>query len=310
MASTASVRFILGRRLAAAALVAAAGAAVAAQPPAAAEAWLRYQSALDGRLVSTPGVPFFVQDRAGGDPAWREAARAGQVRIVRLDTPPVGGGRIHHWIGGMYIPDTTAAALVARLQRDAGREAEFYDDVVESRVLGRNADEVRIFMKLRRTALITVTYDTEHTVQYRRLPDGRFAARSIATRIAELADAGTARERQLPPGEDRGFLWRLGAYWRYETWQGGVLVECESVSLSRAMPALLAPVAGPVVDRIARDSLDRTLRSLRDAATGRGRAADSWPVRRPAAGRYGTIRTSKSFGQSLPVTNSRSRAAS
>jgi hypothetical protein len=35
---------------------------------------------------------------------------------------------------------------------------------------------------------------------------------STATKIAELADAGTPAEHELPPGEDRGFLWRLNAY--------------------------------------------------------------------------------------------------
>jgi hypothetical protein len=39
-------------------------------------------------------------------------------------------------------------------------------------------------------------------------------------------------------------------------------VECESVSLSRAVPLLLRPIS-PIVDGVARDSLERTLRSLR-----------------------------------------------
>jgi len=34
-------------------------------------------------------------------------------------------------------------------------------------------------------------------------------------------------------GDDRGFLWRLNAYWRYEQVAGGVIAECESITLSR-----------------------------------------------------------------------------
>jgi hypothetical protein len=154
-------------------------------------------------------------------------------------------------------------ALVTRLEAAAGHESQWYDDVVASKLLAREGDRVRIFLKLRRTALVTVTYNTEHTVEYRRLDVHRASARSVATKIAELSDPGTAREREKAPGDDNGFLWRLNAYWRYEAWGGGVLIECESVSLSRPVPLLLRPIAGPIVDRIARESLERTLRSLR-----------------------------------------------
>ncbi len=75
--------------------------------------------------------------------------------------------------------------------------------------------------------------------------------------------AGTPREREKPDGDDNGFLWRLNAYWRYEQLSDGVLIECESVSLSRSVPFLLRPLASPIVNRIARESLENTLRSLR-----------------------------------------------
>ena len=60
------------------------------------------------------------------------------------------------------------------------------------------------------------------------------AARSVATRIAELADVGTAQEHEKSADADSGFLWRLNAYWRYEAVPGGVIVECESVGKVRA----------------------------------------------------------------------------
>jgi hypothetical protein len=88
-------------------------------------------------------------------------------------------------------------------------------------------------------------------------------ARSSAIRVATLRDAGTAKEREKAASDDSGFLWKLNAYWRYEEVDGGVLVECESVSLSRSVPLLVRPVANPIVDRIARESLARTLESLR-----------------------------------------------
>jgi hypothetical protein len=118
-------------------------------------------------------------------------------------------------------------------------------------------------MKLRRESIVTVTYNTEHDVVFRRLGRARAASRSIATRIAELDAAGTAREREKAPHEDHGFLWRLNAYWRYEQVDGGVLIECESVSLSRSIPRVLRPFVTSTVDRIGRESLEKTLRSVR-----------------------------------------------
>jgi hypothetical protein len=67
----------------------------------------------------------------------------------------------------------------------------------------------------------------------------------------------------LPIGDDRGFLWRLNAYWRYEEVAGGVLAECESISLSRDVPSLVRYFVGPLVESAARDSMERTLTTLR-----------------------------------------------
>ena len=131
----------------------------------------------------------------------------------------------------------------------------------------RDGDQVRVFMKLRRASVITVTYNTEHVVEYTRVTGTRALVRSVATRIVELAEAGTAQEHEKPPSDDNGFLWRLNAYWRYEAVPGGVIVECESVSLSRPVPFVVRPLANPIVDRIAGESLNRTLTTLRTVLT-------------------------------------------
>ena len=82
-------------------------------------------------------------------------------------------------------------------------------------------------------------------------------------KIAELTAAGTPQEREKTPDNDSGYLWRLNAYWRYEEVPGGVLIECESVSLSRSVPMLFRPLVNPIANRLARGSLESTLISLR-----------------------------------------------
>jgi putative flippase GtrA len=226
-------------------------------------AWTTYATAVETRFSAAPasGGSFFTRD-------WRAQVPGGGVTALRIETPSVPDGRIHHWAGAVFVPGATLEGVLARLENGAGRESESYEDVLASRLLHRDGDRFSVFMKLRRSAIITVTYNTEHQVEYRRLGPRRATARSVATRIAELADAGTPREREKGPDDDSGFLWRLNAYWRYEELDGGVLIECESVSLSRNAPFGLRTLVGPIVERIARESLEKTLRTLRVVLSG------------------------------------------
>jgi hypothetical protein len=194
--------------------------------------------------------------------------------MARIDAPAAGAsrpsipdGRVHHWVGAVFVRGLTVADVVRRLQEAAGAESASYQDVLASKLLKKDGDRLQVYLKLRRHSLITVVYNTEHAVEYRRLGDKRATSRSVATKIAELADAGTPREREKPPGSDSGFLWKLNAYWRYEQVDDGVVIECESISLSRGVPVLLRPFISGVVDGIARGALEQTLGNVRNVLT-------------------------------------------
>ena len=241
-------------------------AAGAGPAPSTVAAWRAYEAGVDARYRAASSASpdqFFVHDRDGLEPGWRESVLRGGQSVVKIDVAPVSDGKVHHWVGAIFVPGVTVQAVIERLEQRAGQESSSYEDVLASRLIERDGDRVRVFMKLRRTSVITVTYNTEHAVEYKRLTATRASARSVATKIVELGDAGTPREQEKSPSDDSGFLWRLNAYWRYAAVPGGVVVECESVSLSRAVPLLIRPIANPVVDRIARESLNRTLLSLR-----------------------------------------------
>lgn len=232
--------------------------------------WQAYEAQIDGRYSSATSATaeqFFSLDRDKQARGWRSTVLGGGQMLIKVEPASVPDGKIHHWIGAIFVPGITVSALVDRLEQNAGRESQSYEDVLASHLIERNGDRVRVFMKLRRTNLITVHYNTEHAVEYRRLAPERATARSVATKIAELSDVGTPREHEKSAEDDNGFLWRLNAYWRYLAVPGGVIVECESVSLSRPVPLLLKPVANPMVDRIARDSLSRTLQTLKSVLT-------------------------------------------
>lgn len=242
--------------------------------PKAVEAWNRYVGLTEARIEQELQSPagFLVQDfqppeRAAKD---RAAALSGEVIVAQMETKDLNGdsihvpdGMIHHWRGTVFIPNVSLAEIISRV-RNPGINEHKQEDVLESRVLARDEDSMRIYLKLVRSKIVTVTYNTEHLVHYRRHGEHRVSSHSTATRIAELENANTVEEKEKPIGVDHGFLWRLDSYWRYEQVNGGVLVECESVSLSRTIPSFIKPLVMPIVKSVARESMERTLDAMRD----------------------------------------------
>jgi hypothetical protein len=174
-----------------------------------------------------------------------------------IDVP---GGSIHHWRGYVFIPGATVDDLLVIVKDPAAHRQE---DVLVAQVLDRSPGSLRLYLKLRRTGLVTVGYNTQHRVQYERIGPTTATSRSVATRIAELEDPGEPTEHEKPVGSDRGFLWRLNSYWRYQAVPGGVIVELESLTLSRDLPFGFRTGVRPIVEMVARQSVERTLRSLR-----------------------------------------------
>jgi hypothetical protein len=147
----------------------------------------------------------------------------------------------------MLVRGTTVDAVVRALA--AGPPPQ--DDVLESSVLARRGNDMRVYLKLRRSTVVTVVYETVHDVTFRRESPQVAASRSVATHIREAG------------GGNRGFLWRLNSYWRYTQVPGGVRVEVDSMSLSRDVPWGLRTIAGPIVSRIGRESVSRALVAVR-----------------------------------------------
>jgi hypothetical protein len=235
-------------------------------------AWNSYVRATESRVereLTDPTRFLALEFLDGRESPADTRTLAGSSRIVMVEREtktaagqsiPVPDGRIHHWLAAVFVPGATLDRVAEWLQHpDRHRQA----DVIVARVLERTPDTLKVFMTLTRTKIVTVTYNTEHLVRIRRHGPGRLSSSSVSLRIAELADAGTPQEREKAAGDDHGFLWRLNSYWRYKAVDGGVIVECESVSLSRDVPMLLSPVAAPIVNSVARESLTRTMDSVR-----------------------------------------------
>ena len=169
---------------------------------------------------------------------------------------------INHWRGSVYVPKVSLDVLLKTLQ-EPQTDKHKQENVLSSRVVVTGENSQKLFRRVRRTKPVTVVYDTEYDTTYRRVASDRGLSNSISTRIVEIENAGTPQERALPEGNDHGFMWRLYSYWRYQQVSDGVVVEVESLTLSRNLPFLFTPFLRPVVNSTARDSITRTLTSMR-----------------------------------------------
>jgi hypothetical protein len=257
------------------------GAADVRLRPDAAQAWEAYVKwvglRVDRELADPNG--FLFEDSllpAERDGIRRElAAGAVVIRSVPRErsVPPgqrfeVPEAELHHWWGAILVPGTTLARLLPFLQ-DYGHHAGKFADVQQSRLVSREGDRFRFFFRLCRSkAVVTACYNTEQECVYRRHGPTRVSSRSVAIRIAELENPGTAQEQEKPVGNDRGYLWRLVSWWRFEQTPAGVIVECESASLSRDIPAIIRwlPPVRAYIRSTPRESLESVLTSIRSHA--------------------------------------------
>ena len=225
-------------------------------------AWKEYVRLTEERIKEelNSSTGFLAQDFQAVPKAQmeRDAALSGQILVEKMKTLnprgrkiKVPAGTIHHWRGSVFIPDVELESVLAQVRYPA-QQKDLQEDVLESRILEEDEDSLRLYLKLVRSKIVTVTYNTEHLIEYQRHGEGLASSRSIATRIVELDQAGTPAEREKPEGQDHGFLWKLNSYWRYQQVDGGVLVECESLTLSRGVPAILAPFIQSMINGVAR----------------------------------------------------------
>ena len=211
-------------------------------------------------------MPFLWSDQ---DLENRAALKRGQILIDELkDLPEVPGARINVWLGAVFIPGAVSADVLSVLM-DFDRHREWYPEVLDSRLLSRDGYSLRGYQRLRMKKILTVIFNTEHEVVYSQVSPKRWRGVSRSTRIAEVKDAGKPKERELPVGDDRGFMWRLNAYWHLEEREGGVATECWAVSLSRKIPFALRWMLKPLVTSVPRQALRNTLRGTRQAVTDR-----------------------------------------
>ncbi|HUV96740.1 MAG TPA: hypothetical protein VMV98_04645 [Acidobacteriaceae bacterium] len=232
--------------------------------PAATSAFNSYIGAVESRLAvqhqSQSG--FMALVAAAGQQDAR--LRRGELIIEQL-TPSTGadltGAMLHDWRGTAFAAGAKAADF-ERLMKNFNAYPQFFSpQVLQATVIRQQGDRFQVVMRVRQKHVITVVMDTAYDITFGRLDAQHGYSISRSTRISEVDSPGTSSERTLQASNEHGFLWRLNTYWSYEERDGGLYMQIESVSLTRAIPAGLGWAIEPFVNSVPRESLEFTLRS-------------------------------------------------
>lgn len=265
----------VARFLTAAVLLTPVAAAAAELQPRTAAAFSRYVQQVESGMDRRP--TFLWADRGSGATRRKaqEALRRGELLIEALDRGDTGlsrdvpDGIVHHWIGTVFVPGGTVDSALALLQ-DYDRHASVYAPAVSrSKLLARDGNHFRMRLRFTMTRAITVVVNTDNEALFTREAPDRARSHIHSTRVAQLENPGTPEERELPVGNDGGYLWRINSYWRFLERDGGVYIECESISLTRDIPYGLGWLVKPFVTSLPRESLALTLETTRKVLGGR-----------------------------------------
>lgn len=230
---------------------------------AALQSWDRYAAAVvkarDADLARS--VPAWATDDDPRGAAVLSALKRGEVHVASRNLPSVevDDATLEHWQGSVLVRGATIEAIAERLRHPERHPTP--RDVLALSVSNWTADGHDVYLRLTRSMLVTATYDTWHRVRHRQVSPSRVDSTSVSTRIEELHDAGTPKERRVPLAESRGFLWRMQSWWRFTATPAGVVVTCESITLSRPVPFGLGLVSRPIITRVARESMTTAVRA-------------------------------------------------
>jgi len=189
------------------------------------------------------------------------------LRIERITASPnlPGSARLDHWRGTTFVAGATAAQFEDLLHNFSSYPTIFAPEVLSSSSEILSPSHLLASMRVRQHHVITVVLDATYDVTFAPTSPHRGYSLSRSQRITEIDSPNTPREHALSPANEHGFLWRLNTYWSWEERDNGLVLQIETISLSRSVPRGLGWIVGPYVDTIPRESLEFTLTHARNA---------------------------------------------
>jgi hypothetical protein len=232
------------------------------------EAKMRGELTAPGQFLAIDSLPENQREE------WISRLKNGQVYIQMLSTKENDGkieipdGLVHHWLAIGFIPKA-CLAQVLQVTQDYAHHADFFKpDVQRSELLSHDGEHFRVYFRFYRHAVVTAVYNTQFDIQFTQSDPTHEYSFARAVRIAEVRNPGGKDESERPVGNDRGYLWRLDLYTRYEETDDGVYVQIEFLGLSRSVPAVFAWLVNPYVRSVPREYLTNYVGQLKKAVAG------------------------------------------
>ena len=211
----------------------------------------------------TGNSPFLSVDES---PDLRLRVERNQVVITNHDPRKVPQGMIHHWVGAMFIPNTTLDQAMGVLTNYESYSEVYKQLLKHCSVLERNGDDIQLrAVAVQKVMSVTAAVATENQIHILRLDSKRAYITSSATRIQEIANYGQTNEHTFPEDRRPGYVWRAVVHERLEERDGGVYVELETVALSRGIPVEFRWLIKPLTDELPRKMMVDMLNDTRAA---------------------------------------------
>ena len=216
--------------------------------------------------------------------------RAGEVVVWQVnDVTPrrIASGLIHDWMGAAFIPNVHIDDLLS-VVRNYSRYKEVYrPGVLDAKLLNQAGEKDKFALVLKNGSYFTKTaLDAEYESSYIRVDDSRWYTVSCSTRVQEIQNYKQEGEHELPPDVGHGYIWRMCSLSQLEERDGGVYVDEEMMALSRDVPAAMRWMAGPIIRRVAKETLATSIEKTR-AAVGTRANTTTVASKRPATSNGG-----------------------
>lgn len=250
------------------------------------DAWDQYLVTANASMVQRAQAHFLWVDES--------AERVGRVRNGEVLVSPLGhtpravpAGLIHHWVGAAFIPGARVDDVIS-LVRNYDRYPEFYKpSVIDAKTLSQRAAEDRFsVLMFDKTLFMKRGLDSEYQSRFVQVDGNKWYNIAETTRVQEVSEEG-----RIPDGEGSGYIWRLCTITRYEERDGGVYIETEAMALSRPIPGALHWVVDPIVRKVSRASLSKSLEQTREAAGSMAKTESALSASRRVVGPGGVSRS-------------------
>jgi hypothetical protein len=159
--------------------------------------------------------------------------------------------------------------MVALLRDYAHLAAHYAPAILSARVLKDERESGTVLVRLKEQRVLPIVLDAEYRVETKLAGSDQGFSFSRSMHIWQIDSPGTAHERRRDAGKDDGFLWRLNSYWSFVRISGGLLMECEAVSLTRDVPRGLGWLISPIIENLPGEELTFTLQATKCALTAR-----------------------------------------